>query len=297
MNDKLTAILNDNQSGSIEITKKSLQYFKEIIDQNSGNTFNPENLYSDLQETAKQLLKKYPNMVMLRKTCNNLVTYLKRLLKTDKNSKEILSNIYSKLDQIETELEGNINKIAQTGSRIIAPNNRVMTISNSTMVRLICLQTYHQKRKFEVIALKSHPPDEGIYFAETLANQGIKTTVVPDSAMGSFIPDVNLVLLGADRIYENGFVNKSGTLPLCLAARQFNIPVYLAVDTSKILKESERAIKIVSQDKQEVYSGKKKHFDVENIYFEKIPLNLVHKIICEDGVFEFDEFINWYLKE
>ena len=104
-------------------------------------------------------------------------------------------------------------------------------------------------------------------------------------------------MTGADRIYEDGFVNKAGTLPLCLTAKHFNVPVYLAAETTKILSLSERAIKNPEFPSEEIYKPKSKNLTVKNFYFEKIPLNLTQKVICENSLFETHEFINWYLKE
>ena len=124
--------------------------------------------------------------------------------------------------------------------------------------------------------------------------KGVKVTIVADSQAGSIMDNMNIVLLGADRLYEDGFVNKSGTLAVCLLAKHFNVPVYLAVETIKILKESERSIKPVERDPAEVYKGNK-NIDVYNSYYEKIPLKLVDKVICEEGVFETTDFLSWYL--
>lgn len=292
-------IMHDNHSGSLSLTKKMLNLFREELKSADSNATPADDIYKSLQNMSKLLIKRQPNMVLLRKTSSALLLYFKRSLNSDKQLHEVVESIQGKIDLLEEELDKNVETISQLGSKIIANFNKVMTLSNSTMVRNILLTASRHKRKFDVFCLKSHPPDEGAILAEELARQNIKTTLIPDTGAGFFMPEMNLVLLGADRLYETGFVNKLGSLQLCLAAKFLNVPVYLAVETTKILIESERAIKIAYQNPDEVYESKSKSkdLDIQNVYFEKVPISLVHKVICENGVFETSEFINWYLKE
>lgn len=293
----IDTILNDNRSGSVKLTQNTLNFYRTHLNEMLSNSQKLEDIFEQFQGVAKKIMKKQPNMVLLRKSTNTIVIYFKRLIKSEKETDQIIKAVEKKILSIEQEIDTRIKKIGNTGSKIIAPTNKIMTISNSTLVKKILDTAHNQKRKFEVYCCKSHPPDEGVYLAETLDKSGIKTTLIADSQIGMFMPEMNLVLIGADRIYETGFVNKTGTLALCLIAKHYNIPIYLAADTTKILPESERIIKFVSQNKKEVYTGNRKQISIENVYYEKVPINLIHKVICEDSIFDTIDFINWYLKE
>jgi len=293
----LNEILSDNQSGSELISRKALEYYKQILISAADNGADEEEICSILQADSKVLIKKQPNMVMLRYSSAAVIDYFKRLLKAKKAGSNIFNSVITKIDELFSKLEEDTAKITSMGSRIIAVSNKVMTISSSTLVREILLSIAAQKRRFEVYSLASTPPDEGTGFAEMLADHKIKTTLIADSQAGVFVQKMNLVLLGADRICKDSFINKAGSLPLCLAAKHFDVPVYLAVNTKKILLESDRAVKFLNQTSAEIYNGSNKKLQQQNIYYESVPLELVHKVICEDGVFESFEFINWYLKE
>jgi len=68
-----------------------------------------------------------------------------------------------------------------------------------------------------------------------LAKAGIPHTVLPDSAAASLMAalEVDLVLVGADRIARNGdTANKVGTYPLAIAARHHGIPLYVVAPSS-----------------------------------------------------------------
>ncbi|HGY56678.1 MAG TPA: hypothetical protein ENK44_13300 [Caldithrix abyssi] len=292
---KLEDLLNDNRSGSLDLTEKMLELFQNVLNEGITQKADSEELYKHLQNISKNLIKKQPNMALLRRVSATYLLYFKRLINSDKTPDEVFSLSAAKIDLLKDEIKSNVNKIAQFGCRIIANGNKIMTISQSRHIVNILLAAHKSKRRFEVFCLKSHPPDEGIEMAEFLASKGIKVTVIADNNMGVFMPQMNLVLIGADRIYETGIINKAGTLPLCLTAKHFNIPVYLAAETEKVLLESERSIKKSSYAPEEVYNGKAKGVSAQNIYFERIPLDLIHKVICEDSVFESYEFKNWYL--
>ena len=293
----LEDILSDNKSGSELISRKALEYYKQSLISAADSGADEEEICSNLQAESKTLIKNQPNMVLLRYSSAVVIDYFKRQLKSKKAGNNAYTSVIARIDELFSELEEDTAKIKLMGSRIIASSNKVMTISSSNLVREILLSIADQKRRFEVFSLASAPPAEGTAFAEMLADKKIKTTLIADSQAGVFVSKMNLVLLGADRICSDSFINKAGSLPLCLAAKHFDVPVYLAVNTKKILLESDRAVKFLNQNSDEVYIGKNKKLHHQNIYFESIPLELVHKVICEDGVFESFEFINWYLKE
>ena len=296
MNLDISTILNDNKSGSYLITSTVLNSFYKYLQEHEKTTCDIDDIFEEIQSGAKTLIKHQSNMVLLRRYCYTFLNYFKKLQTGDDSRKGIIKNLLSKISEFENELRENLENVALNGLKTIANYNKILTVSNSHLVWHLLFKADEQNRKFEVFCLKSDPPGEGVVLAEMLAKSGIKTTLVADSQAGIIMDQMNMVLLGADRLYETGFVNKSGTLSTCLLAKQFNIPVYLAAETTKILKESERSIKSAERDASEVYN-KQNNIEVINSYYEKIPLDLVQKVICEGGVFETPEFISWHLGE
>ncbi len=296
MSVSLQGILQDNQSGSLTITRHLLEFLKIKIQDCIQQNEDAQQCYAMLMDASRQVLKKQPNMALLRHCNSQFFLQFKRILKSEKPSVQLFEDVLGKLDQIRKELDENLEQISSSAAKLIAASNNIMTISHSTIVRHTFEKALGQKKRFKVFNLKSHPPDEGLFFAEELSRSGIKTTLIADAEMGIFMPDMHLVMLGADRIYENGFVNKAGTLPLCLTAQYFNVPVYLVVETWKILSEKDKAVKFIERETKELYNGLSNSLEVKNMYFESIPLELVTKIVCERGVFETHEFVDWYLK-
>ena len=175
--------------------------------------------------------------------------------------------------------------------------NKILTISYSSVVKDILLTANRVKRKFTVYCSESGPLNEGTQFAEDLTSAGIQCVLIKDAAIMRTLPEMNLVITGADRISTENYINKIGTHMLALGAASYKVPFYVAAETDKILKETEFAVRFYPENPKEVYSGKTRHLKAENYYFESIPLEYVSKIICEDGIFDTQEFIKWYLEE
>jgi translation initiation factor 2B subunit (eIF-2B alpha/beta/delta family) len=287
----------DPRFDSYSMTFNCLRQFEEIIATFAKKTFTCDALFEELHTLTRFAIKREPNKVLIRRTLNYLLNHCKRILKSDRDKNEILETLREKINHTREELEVSAQKIAGMASRAIAQTNKIMTLGNDYLVRSTLIEAEKQKRRFEVFVVKNEPLREGLELAEFLAAQGIRTTVIDDAQIGSFLPQINLVLVGGDRLFERGFVHRSGTLPLCLTAKHFSIPVYLLADTKAILLEKERSIKFHEQDAEQIYRPQNENIQVHNIYHEVVPYHLVYKVVCEDGIFEMKEFINWYLAE
>ena len=127
-----------------------------------------------------------------------------------------------------------------------------------------------------------------------LGRLGIDATLLPDGAAAALMArgDVDLVLLGADRIAANGDVaNKIGSYALAVCARYHQIPFYVAapVATIDLACASGAAIPIEERDPSEVthvqgVSVAPQGIAVRNPAFDVTPARLVTAIVTEAGI-------------
>jgi translation initiation factor 2B subunit (eIF-2B alpha/beta/delta family) len=291
----LESLKHDRFSGSFELSQKSLHVLSDYI--TGMQESNVEKMVTAISKFAKSIIKTQPNMVNIRKKITLIVYHAKRLAKSGKSADEIKQATAQKVKEVLSDAEKKRMKIGSIGSKLILNNTKVMTISSSSMIKEMFLSAHKLGRKFSVCCLESRPQNEGHILAEALSKKGILTTLVTDAMMGQMMSEVNMIICGADRIYESGFVNKSGTLPLAITARTFQVPFYLAAETDKILKEIDRTVRFYPQDPKEIYTGRDKSLTVLNYYFEAVSFDYVNKVICEDGVFDIEEFKSWYLED
>jgi methylthioribose-1-phosphate isomerase len=122
----------------------------------------------------------------------------------------------------------------------------------------------------------------------------IDATLIADSAAASLMAanEVDLVIVGADRIAANGDVaNKVGTYALAVLARHHGIPFYVAAPTSTIDRGTATgaAICIEERDPDEVRTIAGRPIApagaaVRNPAFDVTPARLVTAIVTEVGV-------------
>jgi translation initiation factor 2B subunit (eIF-2B alpha/beta/delta family) len=146
----------------------------------------------------------------------------------------------------------------------------------------------------EVVCTESRPIHEGRAVAARLAEEGIKTTLITDSAVAHFMSQVDLVIVGADSVSRHGLVNKMGTYPIALAARAQGVPLYALCGTEKFLPSNYPHFRIEPKDPQEVWPGHPEEVTVLNLYFDVTPLDCVSGMVTERGILaggELDEIL------
>jgi methylthioribose-1-phosphate isomerase len=149
---------------------------------------------------------------------------------------------------------------------------------------------------------ETRPRSQGLLTAWELAAHGVPHTVIVDHAGGPRMQDVDLVLVGADRVSARGDVaNKIGTYLKALAANDNGVPFYAAVPSPTIdwtiddgltgIPIEERAASEVREvaglDPQHRRATVRIASDdtpVSNPAFDVTPARLVTGIITERGV-------------
>ena len=146
-----------------------------------------------------------------------------------------------------------------------------------------------------VIASETRPYLQGARLtAWEMVQERIPVTLVTDSTAGFLMSraEVDLVIVGADRIAANGDVaNKIGTYPLAVLAQRHALPFYVAapLSTFDVNVLEGRDIPVEERSASEVtgYAGTRwapEGVAVRNPAFDITPAELVHAFITERGV-------------
>ena len=127
-----------------------------------------------------------------------------------------------------------------------------------------------------------------------LVKDGIDTTVITESMAAPLMRDgrIDLVVVGADRIAANGdTANKIGTYTVALAAREHQVPFYVAAPVSTIDLDTPDGtrIPIEERDPREVTHVKSVRLAPEGAHvynpaFDVTPHRLIAGIITERGI-------------
>ncbi len=151
------------------------------------------------------------------------------------------------------------------------------------------------------IATETRPYLQGTRLtAWELAQAGIKVSLIPDSGIAQVMAkgEVHAVIVGADRTAQNGdVINKVGTYPLALMAREYGIPFHALVQDPRSLArggdvaiEERPAAELLNFQGQRLLSDSGSSVKVRYPAFDVTPSHLVTTLIAFDGSYTPDSF-------
>jgi len=256
----LKLILTDNTSGSRQLVLKLNELFKSYY-------LNSEKI----KNVIPQIRKKFSQFSSIENYLNLLEMHLA------KNSK-LSEDFFDSFEKNSNNLYGQIYKKA---SAYLSNLNTVITLSNSETILNILKLLKNDNPRLKVIVCESRPQCEGKFLAQQLAESLIEVEFITEAMIMQKLPVSDAVLLGADKILNDGTViNKIGSSILALAARYYNKPVYVLADNSKFGNESSFEPKEYSP--KEIWDIKNEKINITNIYFEAVDKSLITKIFTED---------------
>jgi methylthioribose-1-phosphate isomerase len=262
-----------------------------------------EALFLDLKSAGETLKNARPTAVNLTWAIEQMLTVAEGELIRDHNSLRALL-LQEALRIADEDIQTN-RRIGQHGAALLPMEGTVIHHCNTGALATVDYGTalgviryaHEDGKKIHVLVDETRPRLQGARLtAWELEQLGIPYEIIADNAAGSFLAtgNVSAVLVGADRVAANGDVaNKIGTYMLALAAKDNNIPFYVAAPTTTIdLKlSSGDEIPIEQRDAGEVLdiqrAGKPiapANSQARNPAFDITPHRLVTSIITEHGV-------------
>jgi len=186
--------------------------------------------------------------------------------------------------------------LIQTGFTVLHHCNTgaLATVDYGTALGVI-RAAHEAGTSFHVLLDETRPRLQGARLsAWELEQLGVDYHILPDTAAGYYMQkgEINLVLVGADRIAANGdFANKIGTYQIAVLAKENNIPFYCVAPTSTIDPNilSGADIPIEERDPAEVTTPYgvelvPAHFKARNPAFDVTPNRYLAGIITEYGI-------------
>jgi translation initiation factor 2B subunit (eIF-2B alpha/beta/delta family) len=161
---------------------------------------------------------------------------------------------------------------------------RLVTLSRSRSV-LTVFEALHLGREIRVSCAESRPGLEGRALASQLASSGVGVTLLSDAAIAHAVSAADAVVVGADAVGPEWFLNKSGTRMLAAAAAQQGVPVYVAATRDKFVGAAIGGRLVLREGAPaEIWDAAPAGVDVRNPYFEATPLDMVTSVISDIGV-------------
>uniref|UniRef100_A0A2A4IUW5 Translation initiation factor eIF2B subunit alpha n=1 Tax=Heliothis virescens TaxID=7102 RepID=A0A2A4IUW5_HELVI len=155
--------------------------------------------------------------------------------KLDTNSFEECEQIMLQRGHIflNTLLEAR-SKVVKESMPFITDGCSILTHSRSRVVLQAMLEAAKANKRFKVYVTMSSPDNSGVLMHKQLVAAGIDATLILDAAMGYIMEQVDMVMIGAEGVTENGgIINKIGTYSLGMAALDHRKPVYVLTESFK----------------------------------------------------------------
>ncbi|MCK4307773.1 S-methyl-5-thioribose-1-phosphate isomerase [candidate division WOR-3 bacterium] len=234
-----------------------------------------------------------------RPTAYNLFSALNRMKKIVGAIHELPLLILQEAHRIKKEDKLLCEQIGKNGASLIPERAQILTHCNAGALATCGIGTalapiYITKGRIKrVFVPETRPVLQGARLtAWELQQAKIPVTLICDSARGVVIKEVNLCIVGADRIARNGdTANKIGTYTLAILAKAHNVPFYVAAPstTFDLSIESGEQIPIEFRNPDEVRKIgdceiAPKDIDVFNPAFDVTPNEYITGFITENGI-------------
>jgi methylthioribose-1-phosphate isomerase len=270
----------------------------------------PKERFMDSMKEAADVIRK------TRPTASNLFWAVNRIwdiLENYPDNPENLSELVIEEAKLMAQEDINVNKnIGKNGATLLEDGDVVLTHCNAGSLATVQYGTalapvraaIEEGKKISVIADETRPRLQGARLtAYELNYDKIPVKVISDTSSGlmMMLGKINKIIVGTDRVSSDAVFNKIGTYLVALAAKDNNIPFYVAAPTSTLsLQDTIDDVTIEQRDSSEVSCvlGEVQivpdGVECLNYAFDITPFRLVTGIITEDGVFTPEELLIKY---
>lgn len=261
----------------------------------------------EMERAAGLLVATRPTAVSLPNAVHIVMAGISQARTAD----EARAGVVQRADSFIESSRHAVEKIAEIGARHIHDGDTILTHCNSEVALGCIIEAHRLGKEIEVYATEVRPRNQGLITIRTLNDAGIKTNYIVDSAVRSFIGDVDLVIVGADAVTVNGaVVNKIGTSQVAHAAYEARVNVLVAAETYKFAPRTilGEEIQIEERPAGEVLPDEiartLTHITVRNPAFDVTPAEFIDLIITEQGAIPpqmayviIREYLGWDITE
>jgi len=281
--------------GASKIELAAINVIKNFINKSKlyGNDF-----LGELVININHLISQRPNEPKLR----NSLTYIWRIANKYSEIKD-RNYLVNYIDNYEDNINKGNEQISEYASQLITNGSVILTHCHSNLVEQAFKKAYDRGVDFEVICTETRPRYQGRITAKALADYGIKTTQIVDSAVSGYLKKIDFFFTGADVVFQDGSImNKVGTHTISIAAKNFKTPHIVLTSTHCVESDVFVSLneKIEERDIEEIWKeteGRPKNLKLKNPCFDIVPNELIDKFITEEGVFSPETLLLWNRKQ
>jgi len=275
----IAEIRNDRTRGASELARRALELLAEAA--RTVPAADIIELRENLLALADQLSTVRPSMTPI----SNLLRRWREGL-TPPTDLNLASTRCLAAEGAETLIAASRRAVADCAAHaaeLLGPGPTVLTHSLSSTVVEACRLL--KDTGLRMIITESRPLGEGRQLAERFSAWNVPVIYITDAQIGLFVGQADAVLVGADSVLADGaVVNKAGTYPLALAARDHGVPFYVCCESFKQRGPDDPPPELEEMAPAELGLPDWPGVTVRNVYFDLTPARLVSAWIAETGV-------------
>jgi len=226
-----------------------------------------------LVDGLRTTLESHYSFIVVFHFVNTLFNFIEEKNGNDLESRIILEFI----DSYRNSWKDVNERIADLSAKTIREDDKkILLHSNSSTVQSIFKLWAQDGLEKEVFQTESEPMREGYVQGKFISELGFEVHYIKDSESEKFASTIDVVIFGADAIFENAFLNKSGSAAITSAIINSGGSCFVAADSRKL----------IGQDQYPGFEVIKKKIDNGSYPFELTGNHQVTKFIFESGVFD-----------
>lgn len=278
----LDAIADDRRRGASEVAE-SLVAWAEAWGSGEPDAEAAEPSIDDVRTSLVRLARAQAALAPVLRIANDLLVELER--REGDEERSVRAGVAKVAGRWRSRLAAAAGSLSIHLRKAIGEADAITTYSGSGTIRS-ALETHAAAGGwFKVVVSEGRPGNEGTRMAIALAERGIPVRLGTDAwLLSDGLEEEGIVVVGADALLPMRWVNKIGTAVLARAARERDIPVVCAADTSKFLPAALAALpRSYDRDPSEIAFKPPDSLEVENPCFEEIPYDALDRLVTERG--------------
>ncbi|KAM7265017.1 hypothetical protein ACFE04_002700 [Oxalis oulophora] len=150
-------------------------------------------------------------------------------------SRKLKHDVIEAVNELIQDISTCHEQIADQAVEHIHHNEVILTLGSSRTVFEFLCAAKEKKRSFRVFVAEGAPRYQGHQLARDLAERGLQTTLITDSAVFAMISRVNMVIVGAHAVMANGgVIAPVGVNMVALAAKKHAVPFVVLAGSHKL---------------------------------------------------------------
>ncbi|KAI1319127.1 translation initiation factor eIF-2B subunit alpha [Mortierella claussenii] len=223
------------KSPELSMPVAAIQSLVELIKHSKATTMSEFML--SIKDASQQLKSSVRNSISLSAGCDLFLRFVTRNSQDVADFETWKKTLIVRGQSFVEKADACRYKIADLGVPFIKDGSVVLIHAHSRVVSLLLQKAAENHKRFKVFVTESSQTQGGIRSAQVLRAAGIPTTIILDAAVGYVIDKVDMVLVGAEGVVENGgLINQIGSYQMAIVAKAANKPFYAVAESYKFVR-------------------------------------------------------------